>query len=104
MIIQSVEHTSDGNVAVARVGELWLAASGDERITDATWREYLELAAASVANHGPFTGLYLLFAKSAPSTAQRNMLTTEYGQRVRIDLQRRVALISDSAIARGAMT
>ena len=99
-----VDVTKDGNMAVARCGELWLAATGDERIADETWREYLELAKASVASHGPFTGLYLLFPRNAPSTSQRNMLTNEYGRAVRIDQQRRVAVISDSAITRGAMT
>lgn len=104
MTYQGVELTKDKNIAIARTGELWLTAVGNERITDVSWQEYLEMAKASVAKHGPFTGLYLLYPKNGPSTAQRSMLTADYGQAVRIDMQRRVALITSSAVTRGAIT
>ncbi len=95
--------TRDGNMASVRVGSLWLAAAGERPIDDRTWREYLDHAAASVQSLGPFTGVLLWAPSYGPSTYQRRMLTDEYGKAVRLDAQRRVALISDSAFVRGTM-
>src|SRR5882762_647183 len=95
---------SDGNIASARVGSLWIAGTGDRPIEDAIWREYLEHAAASVRDVGPFTGVLLWAPTFGPSTHQRRMLTDEYGKAVRVDAQRRVALISESAFVRGTIT
>jgi hypothetical protein len=96
--------TSDGNMASARIGKLWVACSGRRPITDATWREYLRHAAESVKNHGPYHGVLFWAPKSGPSAAQRRMLTDEYAKAVRLDAQRRIVLISDSAIVRGTIT
>src|SRR5258708_3520252 len=96
--------TSDGNMASARVGKLWLASSGRRPITDATWREYLGHAADSVTRLGPYHGVLFWAPKSGPSASQRRMLTDDYAQAVRLDAQRRIVLISDSAIVRGTIT
>lgn len=104
MIDQEWTFTTDRTIAAARTGQLWLSATGTRGITDAMWREYLALATTSVATHGPFVGLFLYYPTSAPSSAQRRMLAEEYGTRVGLSAQKRVAVISDSAISRGAMT
>ena len=104
MVGRDMNITLDGNMASARVGSLWLAATGNRPIEDATWREYLEQAAASVRQVGPFTGILLWAPTFGPSTHQRRMLTDEFGEAVRVDAQRRVALISESAFVRGTMT
>jgi hypothetical protein len=96
--------TRDGNMASSRIGKLWLAASGDRPITDLTWREYLDQAAASVKSAGPFSGLLFWAPKHGPSGSQRRMLTREYAESVRLDAQRHVALVSDSALVRGTIT
>ncbi len=94
----------DGSLACARVGELWILASGSRPIRDEGWTEYLEAAAQSVESDGPFTGLLIWTPIYGPSAPQRRQLTDDYGKRVRLDLQRRIVVISESTIARGAMT
>ena len=99
-----MEITRDGNMACTRVGTLWLAAVGERPISDDTWHEYLEQSASSVRLAGPFHGILLWAPKHGPSAAQRKMLTGEFADAVRIDTQRRVALISESALVRGTIT
>lgn len=96
--------TLDGNMASARVAKLWLAASGRRPITDSTWREYLGHSAASVRSQGPFHGVLFWAPKYGPSAAQRKMLTDDFAEAVRLDLQRCVVVISTSTLARGTMT
>jgi hypothetical protein len=99
-----MELTSDGNMACARVGNLWLVAVGSRPIGDDTWRQYLGYSAGTVTNRGPFHGVFFWSLKQGPSARQRTMLTNEFAQAVRLDAQRRVALISDSALVRGTIT
>jgi hypothetical protein len=99
-----MEVTLDRNMACARVGNLWLVAAGSHPIGDDTWRQYLEYGAATVTSRGPFHGILFWSLKQGPSTRQRRMLTDEFAQAVRLDLQRRVALISDSGLVRGTIT
>jgi hypothetical protein len=99
-----MEVTRDGNMASARVGKLWLAGAGQRAIADETWREYLGHAATSVKSDGPYHGVLFWAPKHGPSGPQRKMLTDEYSKAVRLDLQRRVALVSDSALVRGTIT
>jgi hypothetical protein len=99
-----MEVTSDRNMACARVGKLWLVATGSHPIEDDTWRQYLGYSAETVTNRGPFHGVLFWSLKQGPSTRQRTMLTNEFAQAVRLDLQRRVALISNSALVRGTIT
>ena len=96
--------TRDGNVASVRVGNLWLVASGWRPIADDAWREYLEASAASVRADGPFDGVLFWAPLHGPSARQRKMLTHEFAEAVRLDAQRRVALISESALVRGTIT
>jgi hypothetical protein len=96
--------TRDGNVASTRVGNLWLMATGSRPIQDETWRQYLEHSAASVVARGPFHGVLTWAPKHGPSTSQRRMLTGEFAEAIRLDAQRRVAVVSESAFARGTMT
>ena len=99
-----VQITRDGNIASARTGKLWLAATGLHAIDDDPWREYLGQAAASVKSEGPFHGVLFWTPKHGPSTSQRRMLTHEFAKAIALDAQRRVALISDSALVRGTIT
>src|SRR5690349_7764752 len=99
-----MEVTSDGNMVSERAGSLWLAGAGGRPITDATWREYLDHAARSVARDGPFHGILLWTPTRGPSASQRRMLTEEYAQAVRLDAQGRVALVSSSSLVRGTIT
>ena len=96
--------TRDGNVASVRVGNLWLAASGWRPIADGAWREYLEASAASVRTDGPFYGVLFWAPAHGPSARQRKMLTHEFAEAIRLDAQKRVALISESALVRGTIT
>lgn len=96
--------TRDGGLASVRIGRLWLAASGARAIADDAWREYLECSAASVKIDGPFHGVLFWAPTHGPSAAQRKMLTHEFAESIRLDEQRRVALISDSALVRGTLT
>jgi len=57
-----------------------------------------------VTSSGPFHGILFWSLRQGPSTRQRKMLTDEFAQAVRLDEQRRVALISDSALVRGTIT
>jgi hypothetical protein len=100
----TMDVTVDGNMASARVDKLWLAASGGHPITDETWREYLGHSAASVRSQGPFHGVLFWAPKYGPSGPQRKMLTDDFAEAVRLDLQRCVVVISTSALARGTMT
>jgi hypothetical protein len=99
-----MEVTDDRNMACSRVGNLWVVAAGSRRIEDATWRQYLGYSAATVTSSGPFHGILFWSLKQGPSTRQRKMLTAEFAQAVRLDDQRRVALISESALVRGTIT
>ncbi len=96
--------TRDGNMASARIGRLWLAATGLHAIEDDTWRQYLGQAAASVKSDGPFHGVLLWTPRHGPSASQRRMLTHEFARAIALDAQRRVALISNSALVRGTIT
>jgi hypothetical protein len=96
--------TRDGNMASARVGELWLVATGTAAIADDTWREYLEYSAASVTRDGPFYGILFWSPNHGPSTRQRKMLTEEFAHAVRLDDQRSAAVISASGFVRGTIT
>jgi hypothetical protein len=99
-----MEVTPDRNMACARVGNLWLVAVGSHPIGDDTWRRYLEYSAANVAGSGPFHGIFFWSPRQGPSMRQRKMLTDEFAQAVRLDAQRRVALISNLALVRGTFT
>lgn len=99
-----MEFTRDGNMASARVGRLWLAASGRRAIDDDTWREYLGHSANSVRSNGPFHGVLFWAPKHGPSAHQRKMLIDDFAKAVRLDVQRRVALVSGSALVRGTIT
>ena len=101
---KSVQTTTDGNIAMVRVSELWVVASGSRPITDRAWQEYLEIAGESVKAEGPFHGLLLWWPLNAPTSAQRNMLVEKYADTVRLDQQRRAAVVAESLIIRGAMT
>jgi hypothetical protein len=99
-----MEVTDDRNLACARVGNLWVLAAGPHPIEDDAWRQHLRYSAATVTSVGPFHGILFWSLKQGPSTRQRKMLTDEFAQAVRLDLQRRVAVISDSALVRGTIT
>jgi hypothetical protein len=99
-----MEVTDDRNMACARVGNLWVVAAGSLPIEDDAWRQHLRYSAGTVAARGPFHGILFWSLKKGPSTRQRKMLTDEFAQAVRLDLQRRLALISDSALVRGTIT
>jgi hypothetical protein len=99
-----VQITRDGNMASVRTGKLWLAATGRRPIDDDTWRQYLGQAAASVKSEGPFYGVLFWTPKHGPSASQRRMLTHEFAEAIALDAQRRVALISNSALVRGTIT
>jgi hypothetical protein len=94
----------DRNVACARVGSLWIIATGSDPIADEAWRQYLEHMAASVAKYGPLHGILTWAPKHGPSTKQRKMLTGEYADAVQLSARRRTAVISDSTVVRGTLT
>jgi hypothetical protein len=96
--------TLDGNMASARVGKLWLGAAGRHAIKDETWRQYLDHAAASTASDGPFHGVLFWSPTHGPSASQRKVLRNEFARAIAVDAQRRVVLISESTLVRGAMT
>ena len=78
--------------------------STNKPITDASWEEYLTIAGESIKDEGPFHGLLLWWPQAAPTAAQRNMLVEKYADTVRLDQQRRAAVVAESLIIRGAMT
>lgn len=88
----------------AWVGELWIFVMPDTPITDAMWREHLEMCADEVKRNGPYPGVLGWAPKSGPSAGQRRIMTVEYADRIRIDKQRRFALVTESALVRGIMT
>jgi len=94
----------DGNVACARVGRLWIGASGPRAIADNAWREYLQRFAAAVKADGPVHGVLFWALTQGPSPRQRMMLTHEFADVIRIDAHRRIAVVSDSALVRGTIT
>lgn len=96
--------TRRGSVGSARVGELWIFVMPDRPVDDALWREHLENCAAEVRRNGPYAGVLGWAAKNGPSAAQRRIMTVEYADRLRLDKQRRFALITESALVRGIMT
>lgn len=101
---KSLHTTKDRNIAMVRVDELWVVASGSRPITDAAWEEYLTIAGESIKAEGPFHGLLLWWPLNAPTAGQRNMLVEKYAETVRLDQQRRAAVVAESLIIRGAMT
>lgn len=88
----------------AWVGELWIFVMPDTPITDAMWREHLESCAEEVKRNGSYPGVLGWAPKSGPSAGQRRIMTVEYADRIRIDKQRRFALVTESALVRGIMT
>ncbi len=101
--MSSLRVTSGRTIACARIGALWVAVTGERKIDDADWREYLELGALSVRKDGPVHGVLYFGPRHGPSAAQRKLLTGEYAEAIRIDQQRLVAVVSDSMITRGAI-
>lgn len=100
----SAQTTKDGNIAWIRVNELLVVASGNRPITDSAWQEYLEQTSVSVQTDGPFKGLLLWWPLNAPSSGQRSMLVEKYAEKIRLDMQRRAAVVAESLLIRGAMT
>lgn len=96
--------THGDTVISARVGELWLFVMPDQPIDDATWRAHLEVCADEVERNGPYPGVLGWAPKAGPSAGQRRIMTVEYGSRIRINRQRRFALVTESAFVRGIMT
>jgi len=99
-----VKVTRDGNVASERVGYLRLVVAGTRAIGDETWREHLGHSAADTTSHQPAHGVLFWSPTQGPSARQRKMLTEEFADGIRLDAQRRVAVLTDSAIVRGTVT
>ncbi len=96
--------TRRGEVAATRVGDLWIYVGPDRPLDDATWREYLELCAEEVRTNGPYPGIMVWAPRHGPSAHQRRIMTVEYADRLRLDQQKRFALITESVLVRGIMT
>lgn len=96
--------TDGGEVSAARVGDLWIYVGPDRPLDDATWREYLDLCAQEVKRNGPYPGILVWAPRHGPTAHQRRIMTEQYGAALRLDRQRRFALITESALVRGIMT
>jgi hypothetical protein len=96
--------TPDKSAAVMRHEKVQIVVSlGSQRTPDATWRAYVDACIELCRKLGPPEAALLVAPFVAPSAAQRHDLAqhdaeTGYGQ-----LQR-VALVSGSAMTRGAIT
>jgi hypothetical protein len=96
--------TRDGNVASERVGYLRLVVAGTRAITDETWREHLGHSAADAVSHQPAHGVLFWSPTQGPSARQRKMLTEEFANAIGTSAERRVAVLTDSAMVRGTVT
>jgi hypothetical protein len=99
-----IVRTQGVDIAVARVGELWIHVSPGHPVDDATWREYLDVSTNEVKTNGPYAGMLVWAATHGPTTRQRRIMTEEYGEALHLHQQRRLAIITGSPIVRGIMT
>ena len=101
--MQRMWATRGSELCVGRVGLIVLVVGGRSWTND-VWREYCDLYASMIAQHGPAKAILNLSPGWGPDSAQRKMLTVDYREAHRIDDLRRFALISDSPIVRGIVT
>ncbi len=91
-------------VGAKRIGDLWITVHPDHALSEAEWREHLDLSVAEVQRNGPYPGILVWAPKQGPSAHQRRIMTEEYGRRLSLDKQRACAVITDSALVRGILT
>jgi hypothetical protein len=96
-------NTRGNELCVGRVGPLALVVGGDSW-DDAAWREHCELFAKMVEHFGAARLVFNLSPRRGPTSAQRRLLSLEYHTRNRIDEVRRFAMLTESALVRGALT
>jgi hypothetical protein len=94
--------TSGSEIVMGEVGQLCIIVSGRKPYSDATWDEYCKLCKELdvigrnlrvVLNYSPIVG---------PSANQRRKFTSELAEENKHF--KRVVLVSDSALVRGALT
>jgi hypothetical protein len=91
-------------VATERIGYLRLVVAGKRAIADETWREHLGHSAADATRYQPAHGVLFWSPTQGPSARQRKMLTYEFADAIGLAAQRRVAVLTDSAMVRGTVT
>lgn len=72
-------------------------------ITEAELAPYIDAVAASVASRGPFKALVTISLKVGPTAPQRKMIA-DAESRIHFKRIEKIALVSQSALVRGAMT
>ena len=101
---RDVSRPQRAEVIAKRVGDLWITVHPDHAITDAEWREHLDVSVTEVQRNGPYPGILVWAPKQGPSAHQRRIMTEEYGKKLSLDKQRACAVITDSALVRGIVT
>jgi hypothetical protein len=91
-----------GVLAATRVGELQLVAQGQRAITDGEWRQNLDFIAECHRLYGPAKAAVVWSPKHSPTAKQRKMLVEDYSEF--LAQQKKLAVVTESIIARGAAT
>ena len=98
--------TASKQIACSLTGDgLIVVAFGSTQWNDETWREYCaNCCKLREEAGGPPIALFLYSPVKAPTAEQRNILQKEFAERLGFDKHTYGALLSDSMVARGALT
>lgn len=99
--LRTHQRTTDGAIVQAGVGDLIIFVSGSKPITDANWTEYIQMC-RDISQPRPFKGVLNYSPVVSPTAKQRSVFMTELNSY--LNLMSHTALISDSALVRGALT
>jgi len=86
-----------------RTGDLLIAAVNRKPITASVWNEYLDTLAVLARNEGAASGGLQYTLDHGPNAEQRKALSLREDE-LGMDKLRRVAIVSDSILVRGAVT
>lgn len=90
-------------LSMIRTGDLLIAAVNRKPITASVWDEYLNTLATLARNEGAATGGLQYTPDHGPNAAQRKALSLREDE-LGMDKLRRMAIVSDSVVVRGAVT
>jgi hypothetical protein len=93
--------TSRKTFAETRVEELLVMALNGALVTDDEWREHCENLRALNKIGGPAKAMIIFGIGEGPNAKQRQVLAEEYAD---LGKNMRVALLTDSVVARGVLT
>jgi hypothetical protein len=101
--LMRIRSTGGRELCLARTGELGICICGESWSTE-DWVALLKLARDSTRTEGPMTGVITFSPTRGPTAEQRAMASEDSEMNAVLRQSKRVVLLTQSLIARGALT